>query len=413
MGLLAGGAATGVFAYSAFRLDLFSSSQLALPRTFTLDPQALLSVKSQIQKHSADLESAFRKLVQDADYVLDLNPLSVVTKPMTPPSGDKHDYMSLAPYFWPNPNTPTGLPYVSRDGETNPEAKEIPDPDNLEKMISTVWTLSLACYFAGDEKYASHAATWLRTWFLDSSTHMNPNLNYAEGIRGLSDGEPWGIIETHNLYQVVDSLGLIKGSSSWSDADDDAMKSWFREYLSWLLTSQLGIEESKAANNHGSWFDVQTASIALYLGDVELATKILRDSRLNRIAAQVEPDGRQPQELARTRSWEYSLFNLRALFCLASLGENVQIDLWRFETSDKRSVRKALDYLTPFGLNQANWPYKEIGAWDTKGLVPLLRQAAVAYNSQEYLDDSRDMADPNAPSPREDLLYPWPNQLQT
>ena len=56
-----------------------------------------------------------------AGAALSAGPFSVTDKAVVPPSGDKHDDMSQAPYWWPNPATPNGLPYVQRDGERNPE----------------------------------------------------------------------------------------------------------------------------------------------------------------------------------------------------------------------------------------------------------------------------------------------------
>jgi hypothetical protein len=39
--------------------------------------------------------------------------------------------MSLAPYWWPDPKSPNGLPYIRRDGERNPEIKQITDHAQL------------------------------------------------------------------------------------------------------------------------------------------------------------------------------------------------------------------------------------------------------------------------------------------
>jgi hypothetical protein len=376
---------------------------------FLLNPQLLLNTKKQVQAGASNLGPAMAKLLRDANDALIMSPPSVVNKPATPPSGDKHDYLSLAPYYWPNPNTPNGLPYILRDGEVNPDVNHIPDSANLGKMISAVQTLSLAHYFSNDEKYATHAARLLRVWFLYESTRMNPNLKYASGVRGVNDGRAEGIIDTHDLGQVVDGIGLIEASAAWTTDDQRAMKAWFQQYLNWLLTSNNGKQESNTANNLGSWYDVQVASMALYIDNREFVTKILQDSKSKRIAKQIEPDGRQPLELKRTKSWDYSIFNLQALFELAALGDSVGVDIWDFQTSDGKGVRVALDYLIPFGLDEQKWQYQEIGTLDTEDLVPLLRQAAIAYDNPKYVDASMKMAGQNAQSGRENLLYPWAN----
>src|SRR5207247_1046274 len=165
-----------------------------------------------------------------ADRELNTQPLTIVHKPKAPPSGDKHDYVSMAPYFWPDPNKADGLPYIRRDGRVNPE-RERYDAPLLRKMSQAVGTLSLAYYLTNDERYAVHAARYLRVWFLDVPTRMNPNLNYAQFIPGVTDGRGIGIIDTVSLLQVVDGIGMLRGSPAWTDADQAGLTAWFRDYL--------------------------------------------------------------------------------------------------------------------------------------------------------------------------------------
>jgi hypothetical protein len=213
---------------------------------------------------------------------------------------------------------------------------------------------------------------------------MNPNLKYAQAIPGRNQGRGAGIIETHNLPELIDAVGLLHGSPAWGANEQKALQKWFDAYLMWLLESAEGRAESKARNNHGSWYDVQIASFALFVDRKDLARKILEDFGTRRIAEQIEPDGRQPQELERTQSWNYSLFNLEALFDAASLGNNLDLDLWNFETPDKRSIRKALDWLLPFAIGEKKWNYEQISSWQPEKLAPFLRQAAVRYHELSY-----------------------------
>ena len=97
------------------------------------------------------LKPALAKLIREADRALMTMPLSVTRKDIAPPSDDKHDYMSLAPYWWPDPNAPNGLPYMRRDGKINPERDSIPDRQNLENIVASVKTLALAYYFTANE----------------------------------------------------------------------------------------------------------------------------------------------------------------------------------------------------------------------------------------------------------------------
>jgi hypothetical protein len=294
-------------------------------------------------------------------------------KPMTAASGDKHDYFSYGPYWWPDPAKPDGLPYIRRDGEHNPAADDT-DDTRLSQLGPAVETLGLAYWFSGDERYAQKAAKLARVWFLDPATRMNPNFEHAQAIPGLSDGRSFGIIEARRFINVNEGLALLAGSPAWSDADRAAFTQWLAGFYEWLITSQNGREERLAENNHGSWYDVQAAYLALVLDRTADARKILTEGLTNRLARQIEPDGSQPHELARTRSMRYSMFNLEALFNCARLAEQVGVDWWSFITSDGRSLRAALDYLAPYAAPAKSWPKQDIRAGDRNDLLPLLAQ---------------------------------------
>jgi hypothetical protein len=124
----------------------------AAPRVFLLDGNRLLSVRAAIRQSDKELENAWSKLQRDAQKALVGAPISIVNKSVAPPSGDKHDYMSQAPYFWPNPKTPNGLPYIRRDGERNPEINKITDHKSIDDIENATETLALTYYFTGDEK---------------------------------------------------------------------------------------------------------------------------------------------------------------------------------------------------------------------------------------------------------------------
>jgi len=209
------------------------------------------------------------------------------------------------------------------------------------------------------------------------------------------------------VRKILSDCVALETAKSRSRKNAESAKAWFQQYLNWLLTSSNGRKESNAQNNHGSWYDVQAVSMGLYVGNRELAVHTLQNSKFKRIARQIEPDGRQPLELARTRSWTYSVFNLQALFGLAALGDSVGVDLWHFQPSGAGGLRVALDYLIPFGLGEKKWPYQQITTWDTKGLVSLLRQVAIAYNNAAYVDASMKLVASSAGL--ENLIYPWPN----
>ena len=250
-------------------------------------------------------------------------------------------------------------------------------------MEAAVETLALAYYFKGDEAYAAKAAQLLRSFFLDPATRMNPNLQFGQGIPGITTGRGIGLIETRGLTRVVDAVGLLAGSKAWTESDQRGLQDWYNKFLQWMLESKNGKDEAAAKNNHGTYYDVQVVSFALFLGKTDVARNVLLTARTKRITAQIEPDGRQPLELARTRAWGYSLGNLDGLMLLARLGENLNVDLWSYQTSDGRSIRKALDFLVPFALGE-KWTYQQLGEWPPQQLFPLIRRAAAHYADQEF-----------------------------
>jgi Alginate lyase len=363
---------------------LAQSSRATEPQVFLLDAHQLMETRLGVASRNKRFEPALAKLVAEANRALDAGPFSVVSKGITPPSGDKHDYMSQAPYFWPDPKSANGLPYVRRDGERNPEINKITDHRVMDQMVDAVSTLSLVYYFKRDEKYAVKAAQLLRVWFLDPATRMNPNLLFGQGIPGVNTGRGIGLIETRGLTRIVDAVGLLEGSKAWSAEDQTGLKNWFAAFLQWMQEHKYGRDESAALNNHGTYYDVQVASFALFLGRRDLAKNVLETAKQKRIAKQIEPDGRQPLELARTRAWSYSVGNLDGLTLLATLGEKVGVDLWNYETSDHRSIRQAIEYLYPYAVGDKKWPHQQITEFSPQALFPLMRRAAFKYKDARF-----------------------------
>src|SRR5947208_5593914 len=355
-----------------------------MPRVVLLDAKQGQLSRQRVRDGDKSLAAAWTRLEREARKALSEGPFSIVNKTVTPPSGDKHDYMTQAPYFWPDPKSPNGLPYIRRDGERNPEINRITDHHSLDQVESAVETLSLAYYFKGDEAYAGKAVQLLRAFFLDAATRMNPNLQYAQFIPGVNTGRGIGLIETRGLTHVVDAIGLLAGSKSLTEADQRGLQDWFGKFLQWMQESKNGREEAATKNNHGTYYDVQVVSYALFLRKRDLAVRVLQEAREKRIATQIEPDGRQPLELARTKAWGYSNGNLDGLMLLATLGERVGVDLWNFQTPDGRSIRKALDFLTPIVLGERKWQYQELGGVKPESLFPLMRRAANVYHDKQY-----------------------------
>jgi hypothetical protein len=350
-------------------------------------PGSLAKAKSSYLGGREPEVSAVGKIIRDANKYLKAEPESVMDKTKVPPSGSKHDYMSIAPYFWPDPSKSNGLPYMRQDGKVNPESKneEISDRVRFGRTLDRIETLALAYYFTREKKYAEHAAKLIKVWFLNPDTQMNPNLNFAQAIAGKNDGRGEGVLDARRMGVVIDSVNLIENSSDFTEANQKALMLWMTTYYDWLMKSPNGKAERAATNNHGTWFDVQAAHLALGLGKKDEAKKIIDAARTKRIPAQIEPDGKQPQELARTASFSYSCMNLDAFFTLANLGDHAGVDLWRKNNKDSRSLRKALDFLVPYlDKPPATWPYKQIKDVDESNMLRVLRMAALAFDAPEY-----------------------------
>jgi hypothetical protein len=382
-----------VGASSSSHATISSDAADAAPPVLLLNPLALAQAQAAARAGDEFIQPALAALRARADAALVRPPQSVTAKQVPPPSGDVHDYVSLSIYWWPDPANPPGMPYIQRDGVRNPEADATSryDANPLSRTVADVEQLSLAYYLAGDERYARHAVQLLRTWFLDPDTRMNPNFRYAQIIPGRDAVRGIGIIESRRFTRVVDSVALLSGCPCWSAADQPGLRTWFRDFETWLRTSPNGQMESRTANNHAVWYDVQLADFALFAGDVEVARQVISAAPSARIDTQIDADGAMPRELERTRSLHYSNFNLQAFAELATLGQLVDIDLWTFDSpatespATRGSIRKALDFLVPYLTTTQPWPYDEITDVDPyQEAGQTLARAAQAFPDGAY-----------------------------
>ncbi len=310
-----------------------------------------------------------------------MQPTSVMDKGVVASSNDKHDYMSRGPYWWPDPEKVDGLPYIRRDGEVNPEIALISDHKNLVQVINAVDLLSLAYFYSENEKYAQKATKLLEVWFLDSATRMNPNLNFGQAIPGRTEGRGIGIIETRDFGYLVDGVSLIAQSEAWTEQHQTQMKQWVSDYLDWLINSQHGKDEAVNGNNHTTWYFVQTIAMALFTEQTSLAKKLQKRGVKLIVDQQIEDDGKQPEELARTRTWDYSTMNLLAIYYFAILSEKLGEPIWDYE---ERKIKKALDFLLPYVSEENDWDYPQIKKMNRYRLFPVLKIAANHYSEGIY-----------------------------
>ena len=325
-----------------------ASAQLIWDRDHLAEVKANLTASAYAGAYSA--------LIESADKMLDVKPLSVMMKEKTAVSGDKHDYLSMGRYYWPDPSKPDGLPYISRDGESNPEIEKL-DRYPLGDTAERVYTLSLAYYFSGDEKYARKASELIDVWFLDPVTRMNPHLKYAQMIPGHNNGlgRSPGLIDTYSFIDMLEGVRLLETSTSFSSAQSQALRKWFGDLTDWMLVSEQGKGEDNATNNHSIAYDAQIISFADYAGKESVVKNVLNRFEERRLKKQIKEDGSQPRELQRTIAFHYSHYNVTHIIDILCMARH------RGLTLDTEPLLRALDFLTPYvGKNAKEWPYQQI-----------------------------------------------------
>ena len=326
---------------------------------------------SEVSAHlGQDWHRALQLSVQEA---LGRGPFSVVDKTTLPPSADAHDYWHPAPYYWP---TLPGLPYMPRDGKRVPGTRMYePESDRydrtrLQRLFDDVYVLAMESILHGNSQAEQHALRLIKHWFINTDTAMNPHMKYAQVRPGWdgNQGSSSGIIEAKDVYFFLDAARWLVTRNVLKGDDLEAFTTWFTEYLQWLMTSPQGQKERKSANNHGTYYDLQVASIAHFLKDETLARQTFRDSYY-RLMNQFTPDGQQPHELKRTTTAHYCCFNLQGWVHLAELASVYDEDLWHFTGPQGQGLKVAFEWL--LAHDPEAWPYQQINAFDTQRFLPL------------------------------------------
>lgn len=350
------------------------------PHTITYDGMALLRMVAETPKESPLLSL----LKKQADEWLLCERISVLDRKQRAPSGCPHDYTSMGPYWWRNPNTENGLPYIRRDGEVNPDTVE---GAAYRRLSEAIHTLSLAELYLGDKRYGKKAVQMLYDWHISPETYMTPHLRYAQAIPGICSGRGIGIIDFATSYRLFDAVAILEFLSAIDEKTLVALKAWYKDLITWMLTSKEGNDEQNHPNNHGTWFDVQVSSAAIFFGDVDLAERTLSEAYERRVVAHVRIDGSQPCELERTKGINYSLYNLQALTLLGNMSKKLGVSKPYWQTDGERGdlIRSAVDYIAPYALSPKAFPFREIEPSGTaKRLAPLLLRAAHYYPEADY-----------------------------
>ncbi len=350
------------------------------------------------------------RILAAADAALALPPLTITAHRAPHAEGSPHDFHSNGDYWWPDPAKPDGLPYVRRDGETNPD-NFVAHRQAVNTLRDRVAALAAARLVTGDARYAAKADELLRVFFLDPATRMNPNLAHAQAVPGVSPGRPAGIIDGLHLAEVARAVKVLDREQALPADTVAALKRWFADLCTWMTTSENGRAEAAAKNNHAVAYVVQLAAFADLTGDEAILAECRRQFREVFVPNQMAADGSFPAELGRTKPYGYSIFQLDQMATLCQILSARGDDLWQFALPDGRGMRAAVAWLHPYLADKASWPKPpDVEHWDGWPVrQPHLLFAGLAFREPAYLDLWKRLpADPADPEVRRNVPITQP-----
>lgn len=353
---------------------------LILNTFFFLSPAASAGDKvSNNRKVAKVLE---KEILQEATWALMQQPTTVTAETSARSSGGKHDFFSEGDYWWPDPKNPSG-PYIQKDGMTNPD-NFVAHRRAMIRFSRIVGALASAYKLTGDKKYADHALLHLKAWFVDPETLMNPNLLYAQAIQGRFTGRGIGIIDTIHLMEVAQGVLVMK--AAFKETDVNAIKNWFSRYLDWLTSHPYGKDEMNAKNNHGTCWVMQVASFAKLTENEKLLEFCAERYKRVLLPDQMAADGSFPLELARTKPYGYSIFNLDAMTMICQILSDKKDNLWTYKTSEGKWIHKGIEFLYPYVAEKDKWPFKkDVMYWENWPVAqPFLVMGAGAYGNKKW-----------------------------
>lgn len=327
-----------------------------------------------------------RRVLKLAESMLGESPGTVTTARCDRSAGGRQDYFSEGDYWWPDPNDPAG-PYVQRDGMSNPDNFSA-HRHAMVRLSRIVAALTAAHRLTRDARYAEQAVRHLEVWFLDERTRMNPHLLYGQAIKGRATGREFGVIDTIHLVEVAQSIRALERANAIGESQLRGLKAWFSEYLKWITTHPFGQGARKTSNNHATCWLLQAAAFAKLVDDQQVLADC-RESFENKVVAdQVAADGSFPRELARSRPYSYSLFNLDVMGIAAHVLSLPDKNMWTVENDKGGSLKKAVEFHFPFIADKRKWPHKPdvtyFGLFPLR--LPVLLFAAIALDEPKYVD---------------------------
>ena len=326
------------------------------------------------------------EILKSAEINIKDHPVTVTAFRSERSAGGIHDFYSEGDYWWPDTINPNG-PYIQRDGQSNPD-NFVAHRHAMIRFSTLVGNLTSAYLLTKDIKYIDAALGHIRAWFIDNETKMNPNLLYAQAIKGITTGRGIGIIDTIHLIEVVQSLIQMEKLGLLPEEYMEGTKRWISEYLTWLTTHPNGIKEMNAQNNHGTCWVMQAAIFAKYIDNKEVLEFCSNRYKTVLLPDQMERDGSFPRELRRTKPYGYSLFNLDAMATICQILSTDDDNLWIYTTSDGKNIQKGFDFLLPFVTDKSSWRYQtDVMYWDEWPVAqPFLFFGAIGLKNETYIE---------------------------
>lgn len=298
-----------------------------------------------------------QSIINAANKVLQTEPVAVTDKSFSI-SGNPHNFESLSIYWWPNPQNPTG-PYIAKDGQANPEHKQY-DLPRLMKMVDNLQKVGKAYIITKDSKYYDFFCKQLDVWFINDETKMLPNFNYCQFIPGRNNGKgnPQGMIDSYNFNSIIENINKVNAIQPIGNKRLKALKRWMKNFASWMENSDNGKVASRYKNNQGIAYDTTLFNIYRFAGNDKKCSQVIQ-SCCHRIKQQIDNEGKQPEELKRTRAYFYSIWNLQHIVEFLTYANDASFDI---DNETRRKVCKSIQYLEQFIGHKEKFPYKDISA---------------------------------------------------
>lgn len=370
-----------------------SFTQADIPMTLVSEDEAE-PIHSAIIRKEAWTQDPVRRLRAEAEKRMKEGPWSVTTDRPKGVDLDPHEYYSEAPYYWPNPDSPTG-PYVRKDGQPNPN-RMVADLASLNAMSDGVFALGVASFLLDNPAYAKRAALLIHTWFLNPKTRMNPDLDYAQSVPGVNNGRGSGVLDGRFFVRAIQGMEFLEQTGNWDPKDQAGVHKWFEDYLHWLLTSPNATDERRSGNTHAAWWAAEVAAVGSYVGNANAQQTAFTFYKDHLLPREILPNGSAPSDEARARSLRLSSLNLEAFSTICRIAQvRSWGDLWTIRARSGASMSAALDYLSPFLVDPKKWT-KEQAADIPYDELDFLAFAGMGLDKPEYIADYRKLEHPDS-----------------